>query len=74
MQLTGGLVPTEGRVEVCVDGRWTGICDSEWNEQDAYVTCRALGYPSTGIIIQLMKINYDRVLFVSFCCYICLML
>ena len=49
VRLIGGLEPTEGRVEVCVEGRWTGVCDSNWNYQDAFVVCRQLGYPATGL-------------------------
>ena len=48
VRLVEGLVSTEGRVEVCMSGRWTGICDSSWNYQDAFVVCRQLGYPATG--------------------------
>ena len=49
MRLAGGLGPTEGRVEVCVQGRWSGVCRSSWNYQDAFVVCRQLGYPATGL-------------------------
>ena len=48
IRLAGGLGPTEGRVEMCVQGRWTGVCHSSWNNQDAFVVCRQLGYPATG--------------------------
>ena len=49
VRLAGGLGPTEGRVEVCVQGRWSGVCHYDWNYQDAFVVCRQLGYPATGL-------------------------
>ena len=49
VRLIGGLDPTEGRVEVCVQGRWSGVCHLSWNYQDAFVVCRQLGYPATGL-------------------------
>ena len=36
----------EGRVEVCRGGVWGAVYDSEWDFNDAQVTCRQLGYPS----------------------------
>ena len=52
VRLAGGLDRTEGRVEVCVEGRWTGVCDYDWSDQDAFVVCRQLGYPATGLQSQ----------------------
>ena len=49
IRLAGGLGPTEGRVEVCVQGRWSGVCGSSWSDQDAFVVCRQMGYPATGL-------------------------
>lgn len=49
IQLTNGLTPYEGIVEVCVNGAWRGVCDSKWDYKDAFVACRQLGYPATGI-------------------------
>ena len=48
VQLTGGLIPEEGTVQVCVNGMWSSVCDSYWDYKDAFVVCRQLGYPATG--------------------------
>ena len=43
-RLVDGDIEQEGRVEVCYYGVWGAICDADWNEIDAYVLCRQLGY------------------------------
>ena len=45
--LVDGDNEMEGRVKVCRGGVWGAVYDdSEWNFNDAQVTCRQLGYPS----------------------------
>ena len=44
IHLIGGSGPNEGRVEVFYDGEWGTVCDDGFNETDADVVCRELGY------------------------------
>ena len=46
IRLVGGSTNREGRVEVCVDGRWGTVCNN--NPQLARTVCSQLGYPVLG--------------------------
>ena len=52
LQLVGGAVPSEGRVEICLGGNWATICGYR-DTANAAVICRQLGFNSSGNKITL---------------------
>ena len=70
VRLTGGFIPHQGNVEVCLSGAWSRVCGTTWNYKNSFVVCKQLGYPATqaGICIHniIMKISYiDSLLYGS---------
>ena len=49
VQLAGGNIPNEGRVEICISTNvWSTVCDDSWSSVDATVVCQQLGYSTQG--------------------------
>ena len=45
-----GVIEQEGAIEICINGVWGSICLDGWEDVDAYITCKQLGYADPGLL------------------------
>ena len=51
IRLTGVKRTFSGRVEICMYGIWGAVCDDGWDQADANVVCRQLGFLPFGMLL-----------------------
>ena len=57
LRLSGAITTNQGRLEVCVNGAWGSVCDSQgvFTTDEAKVACRQLGK------LQVEGIKIDKI-------------
>ena len=53
VRLADGVTEFEGRVEVCYNNRWGGVCGSSWGLTQATVVCRQLGHLGNLVAVYI---------------------
>ncbi len=54
IRLEGNNFTASGRVEICHNNAWGTVCNDDWDNVDAQVVCRQLGFSTQGIdVVQL---------------------
>jgi serine/threonine protein kinase len=46
VRLVDGTAPWNGRLEICKGGLWGAVCEDQFEDIDAAVTCKQLGFPT----------------------------
>ncbi|XP_050961730.1 deleted in malignant brain tumors 1 protein-like [Labeo rohita] len=56
VRLVGDLA-SSGRVEIYHDGQWGSVCDDEWDQTEAQVVCRQMGF--SGAITATSGVSFQ---------------
>ena len=58
LRLFGGDADNEGTLEICLNQAWGTVCDDFWDNNDAKVACRKLGFQPEGTKKELLLIKF----------------
>ncbi|XP_060064988.1 deleted in malignant brain tumors 1 protein-like [Ylistrum balloti] len=58
IRLEGGVGPWEGRLEVFHSGRWGSVCSQGFEQPEADVVCRMLGYDHRDTVAEILPNSY----------------
>lgn len=61
VRLANGTIEQEGKVQVCVNGVWSGVCEWGFDTTDAYVFCNSLGYDGPRMCINGTNLLYNYI-------------
>ena len=62
-----GTQDWNGRLEICLGGHWGAVCEDQFEDVDAEVACRNLGFPSESeyidsrVLAQVLETFYEHV-------------
>ena len=58
IKLSAEVTSGSGRLEVCINNAWGTVCTYNWDERDARVACRELGFQQFyGKIFKFVDID-----------------
>lgn len=56
IRLRGSTYATYGRVELCMNSIWGTVCNTFWDDKDASVVCKQLGFAPHGKVIAIVTL------------------
>ena len=60
-RLVGGIGPWEGRIEIQRNGHWMEVCQDHFNQSEAKIVCRMLGFPDRFDFSSMNQLLYQRI-------------